>query len=137
MSVTSRKRSKKTSKGKALDRPFTAAVLKRAKAIAQQYRIILEIEDGEYYGRGFEMPYVMADGKTAASCYKATYEALVAAVATMIENGDAPPAPSSDEKRSEQVNVRLTAMEKARLEEASRQQGFRGLSDYIRSKALN
>ncbi|QNN23692.1 type II toxin-antitoxin system HicB family antitoxin [Planctomycetales bacterium ZRK34] len=98
--------------------------------------MIIEFEDGEYYGSTLEMPYVMADGKTTAACVDATLEALTTAVATLLENDQEPPASSSDNKRSEQVNVRLTAMEKMRLEEASRRQGFRGLSDYIRNKAL-
>jgi hypothetical protein len=34
------------------------------------------------------------------------------------------------------VDVRLTTEEKARLEESSRQAGFRGVSDYVRFKAL-
>lgn len=129
-------KSRNSSKNKAIDRPFDRKLWKRAAEIANGYRLIIELEDGEYYGSALEMPYVMADGKTTAACAEATREALTAAVATMLENGQEPPAPASDNKRGEQVNVRLTAMEKMRLEEASRRQGFRGLSDYIRNKAL-
>ena len=127
---------KSKSSSKAVDRPFDATVLKRARAIAEQYQIILQFEDGEYYGRGLEMPYVMNDGKTPDACVRATREALTVAVATLLEAGDAPPAPASEGKRTEQVNVRLTPEEKLLLEEAARSRGFRGLGDFVRSTAL-
>jgi len=129
-------KSKNSSRKKAIDRPFDPKLWKQAAEIARGYRIVIEFEDDEYFGCTVEMPYVMADGKTPASCVKNTLEATTLAIATMLENDEQPPAASSDNKRHEQVNVRLTAMEKMRLEEASRRQGFRGLSDYIRNKAL-
>jgi predicted RNase H-like HicB family nuclease len=112
-------------------------VLKRAGAIAERYQIILQFEDGEYYGRGLEMPYVMNDGKTPDACVRATREALTVAVATLLEAGEVPPAPASEGKRTEQVNVRLTPEEKLLLEEAARSRGFRGLGDFVRSTALS
>lgn len=130
MSVKSR------SLSKAVDRPFDAAVLKQARAIAERYQIILQCEDGEYYGRGLEMPYVMNDGKTPDACVRATRESLSVAVATLLEAGDVPPAPASEGKRTEQVNVRLTPEEKLLLEEAARSGGFRGLGDFVRTTAL-
>ena len=127
---------KSKSSSKALDRPFDAAVLKRAREVAGQYQIILQSEDGDYYGRGLEMPYVMSDGKTPDACVRATREALTVAVATLLEAGSPPPAPASERKRTEQVNVRLTPEEKLLLEEAARSRGFRGLGDFVRSTAL-
>ncbi len=127
---------KSRNSSKAIDRPFDAAVLKRARAIAEQYQIILHFEDGEYYGRGLEMPYVMNDGKTPDACVRATRESLTIAIATLLEAGDVPPAPASEGKRTEQVNVRLTSEEKLLLEEAARSRGFRGLGDFVRSTAL-
>ena len=127
----------KSSSKTAVDRPFDATVLKRARTIAEQYQIILQFEDGEYYGRGLEMPYVMNDGKTPDACVRATRESLAVAVATLLEAGDVPPAPASEGKRTEQVNVRLTPEEKLLLEEAARSRGFRGLGDFVRSTALS
>lgn len=124
------------SSSKAVDRPFDRAVLKQARAIADKYQIILQFEDGEYYGRGLEMPFVMNDGKTPDACVRATRESLTTAVATLLEAGDVPPAPASEGKRTEQVNVRLTPEEKLLLEEAARSRGFRGLGDFVRSTAL-
>jgi predicted RNase H-like HicB family nuclease len=112
-------------------------VLKQARAIADKYQIILQFEDGEYYGRGLEMPYVMNDGKTPDACVQSTRESLAVAVATLLEAGDVPPAPASEGKRTEQVNVRLTPEEKLLLQEASRSKGFRGLGDFVRSAALS
>ena len=128
-------KSKKQSKR--LDRPFSSEVLRRAKDIANSYQIIIQAEDGEYFGRGLEMPYVMNDGKTPDECVKATREALTAAVAYLLESGKAAPPPASEQMRSEQINIRVTTEEKLLLEEAARSRGFRGISDYVRSASLS
>ncbi|SRR6266550_1375775 len=128
-------KSKKPSKR--LDRPFSSEVLRRAKDIANSYQIVIQAEDGEYYGRGLEMPYVMNNGKTPDECVKATREALTAAVAYLLESGKAPPPPASEQNRSEQINIRVTTEEKMLLEEAARSRGFRGISDYVRSASLS
>ena len=120
----------------AIDRPFGAELLRRAKAIAAHYQIVLQFEDGEYYGRGLEMPYVMNDGKTPDECVKATRESLTIAVATMLERNEKPPTPASGGKRSEQINVRLTTEEKLLLENAARSRGFKGLGDFVRATVL-
>jgi len=122
---------------KRLDRPFAPEILERARKIAARYQIIVSYEDGEYYGRGLELPWTMDDGKTPEACLAATREALVATVAAMLEMGQAPPAPASDSGRTEQVNIRLTSMEKRLIEEAARARGFRGISDYMRALALS
>jgi predicted RNase H-like HicB family nuclease len=127
-------KSKKSSK--AIDRPFDSAILQRAQEIAGGYQIIIQFEDGEYYGRGLELPYVMNDGKTPDDCVKATREALTTAVAYLLEKGETPPAPASEQKRSEQVNIRLTAEEKLLLEEAARARGYKGVSDFVRGASL-
>src|SRR5687767_12730777 len=118
------------SSSKAIDRPFDSAILRRAKSVAAQYQIVLQFEDGEYYGRGLEMPYVMNDGKTPDECVKATRESLAVAVAVLLEEGEMPPAPASGGKRSEQINVRLTTEEKQLLENVARNRGFKGLADF-------
>ena len=82
------------------------------------------------------MPGAMGDGKTPGKCVIATREAMVSALASMLEEGERPPAPASSGLRSMQVNVRLTAEEKALLESAAHNRGFNGLSDFIRSVAI-
>jgi predicted RNase H-like HicB family nuclease len=121
---------------KAVDRPFAKAILARAKAIVEQYKIVLEFQDGDWWGHGLEYPEAMGDGKTVESCVRATRQALTAGVATMLEMGQTPPAPAREGHRSVQVNVRLTPEEKAVLESRAKVKGFRGLSDFIRASVL-
>src|SRR5215207_1577132 len=116
-----------------IDRPFDAGILRRAREIADAYQIILQFEDGLYYGRGLEMPTVMNHGKTPDECVRETKDILTTAVAYMLEKGETPPAPASENKRTEQVNVRLTPEEKLLLEEKARTKGFRGVSDFVRA----
>lgn len=126
---------KKSSK-KAIDRPFDPTVLRKARGIANSYQIILHFEDGDYYGRGLEMPHVMNDGKTPDECVEKTRDILTTVIAYMLETGEVPPSPASENKRSEQVNIRVTPEEKLQLEEAARSKGFRGVSDFVRSASL-
>jgi predicted RNase H-like HicB family nuclease len=121
---------------KAIDRPFEPAVLARAKKIAEQYQIILAYEDGHWYGRGLELPNIQADGETVNQCVKNTREALAGWVAYLLEEGQRPPAPASEGTRTTQVNVRLTAEEKALLAATAASKGFSGLSDFIRAAAI-
>lgn len=128
-------KSKKSSKK--IDRPFGPGILAKARDIALRYQVILQLEDGEYLGRGLELPRTMADGKTAGECVANTREALVATVAYMLESGKSPPAPASSQTRSTQVNIRLTPAEKELLESVAHQHGFRGVSDYLRHAVLS
>ena len=132
---TSRKSENSSKRNKPSACPFDPAVLRRAKKIVADYRLILE-ESTElgYIGSAVEMPTVFADGRTAEQCVRATRQALGVAVATMIDAGRRPP--SSRGKRSAQVNVRLTPDERFQLQDAATRAGFRGLSDFIRAVAL-
>jgi len=53
-------------------------------------------------------------------------EMFVTVVAAMIEAGEVPPPPASQGKRTEQVNVRLSAEEKLVLEASARRHGHAG-----------
>lgn len=120
-----------------LDRPFAANVLQQAATMVADYQIILTSEeDGQWYGRGLELPHVYGDGSTPEKCVTETREALTATVAYMLEQGQSPPMPAKQGKRTTQVNVRLTADEKAILEGTARRKGFEGLSDFLRAAAL-
>ena len=112
--------------------------MRKARKIVADYRIILERHESlGFIGSSIELPTVFADAKTPEQCYKSTQEALMVAVATMIECGQRPPQPSSAKKRNEQVNVRLTSEEKILLSNAASSLGFKGISDFIRNTALN
>ena len=128
MSKGSRNTSKKA------DRPFDKAVLGHARRIADQYRMVLEREPGGFMARSIEMPNVIVHGSSPNQCEKKAREALRIAVATMLEQGRTPPAAAN--KRTAQVNVRLTAEEKLLLTETAKREGFKGLSDFIRHLAL-
>ena len=132
MSVKSAK-----SSSKKIDRPFDLSIVRRAREIAARYQIIIQEEDGEFYGRGLEMPGVMNDGKTPAECLKATRESLVTAIAHLLESGKVPPPPASENRRSEQINIRLTPEERVVLEQAAQRKGFRGISDFVRNASLS
>jgi predicted RNase H-like HicB family nuclease len=119
-----------------IDRPFAPEILRQAKELAEKYRIVLSWEDGEYFGAALEMPLVMGDGKTPDECVTNTREAIVAVIAFMLEEGDEIPLAGGELKREQQVNVRLTTPEKLQIEDAARREGFRGVSDFVRSASL-
>ena len=101
-----------------------------------RYQVVLQMEEGEYFGHCLELPLVMGDGKTPDACVKSVRDALTVTLAYMLEQGQRLPVPASNQTRAAQVNIRLTASEKATLELAAHRKGFRGLSDYVRHAAL-
>ena len=119
-----------------IHRPFDPKVLARAKQIAAGFQVVMWVEDGVYFGRGVELPTTFGDGATPAACMKDTREALTATVAYMLEQGETPPPAASEEKRTEQINLRVSAEEKLRLETLARQHGFKGVADYLRARGL-
>ena len=116
--------------------PFDAKVLARAREISAGYQVVMWSDDGLYYGRGVELPMTFGDGPTADACMRQTREALAISVAYLLERGEAPPPPASEEKRTEQISLRVSAEEKLRLETLARQQGFKGVGDYLRATGL-
>jgi len=135
-SARSKRLTRRGKEGKVLGRPFGKAVLAKARAVAARYKIIVDFEDGVWYGYGLEMPTVFGDGCTVQAAVADTREALVTAVAYLMEKGRSPPAPAREGHRSVQVNVRLTPEEKAVLESKAKARGFRGLSDFIRTSVM-
>jgi predicted RNase H-like HicB family nuclease len=129
-------KSKSSPEKKALDRPFDKAIWKKAQALAGAYKIVLEFEDGDWFGSGLELPSAFGDGKTPQSAVADTRQALTLAVAYMLEKGRTPPPPAREGYRSAQVNIRLSPHEKAVLESKAQARGFRGVSDYIRTVVL-
>ena len=121
-----------------LNKPFDTKTLNKAEDIARNYSIIISQKPSlGFMGSSVEMPTVFADAKTPEDCYKATQEALMVAVATMLECGQRPPQPASAGIRTEQVNVRLTSEEKLLFTNAATNLGFKGISDFIRNSALD
>jgi predicted RNase H-like HicB family nuclease len=83
----------------AIDRPFEARVLRRARAIAARYQIKLWREDGHWYGAGIEEPGAMGDGRTIQQAVKSTQAALVTCVAYLIESERPVVEPMIDQER--------------------------------------
>lgn len=138
MSATSKKNAANHNRPsrKSIARPFDPEILKRAREIVERYEVVVWVEDGEWYGRGVELPNVMNDGKTPEECVANTRDILASTVAYLLEAGEVPPAAAREGIRTEQVNVRLTTEEKLQLESAAQRKGFRGSSDFMRSAAL-
>lgn len=124
------------SKEPAIDRPFAPGVLAEARRIAEQYQVVVHFTEGEWYGHGLELPMSMDDGTTVEECVSKTREAMVATVASLLEDGRKPPAPAAAAERTEQINIRLTLDEKRLIEDQASKGGYRGLSDYVRAKAV-
>lgn len=89
-----------------------------------------------YVGRTLEMPGVMADGRTVASCAENVLDATIAAVATLLEQGQRAPSPTNQRKRDQQLNIRISAEERLRLQALAERDGFASVSDYVRAAAL-
>lgn len=107
--------------------------------MANQYQFVVQYDPDEpyFYAFGLEARGAMGGGKTMAACHKDIRASMTLWVAVMLEDGLTPPRPASDDKRTQQVNVRLTADEKFRIEEAARRAGFRGVSDFVRAAAID
>lgn len=116
--------------------PFARKTLAAARKIIEGYDIVLRREDDEWYGHALEFPEAMGDGETIEACVASTRESLLAAVATMLEEGQTPPVAAREGQRTAQINVRVTPEEKAYMESRCRAKGYRGLSDYVRATVL-
>jgi predicted RNase H-like HicB family nuclease len=137
MSAKSKKSSAAKGIDQKIDRPFDRAILKRAREISSQYGFIVRPEpEVGYLARGLELPNVMGDGRTIDRCIRQIRHALLVTTAYLLESGQVPPPPAEESRRHEQINIRVTAEEKALLEEAARSKGFRGISDFVRSTTL-
>src|SRR2546423_795083 len=80
-------------------RPFDPRVLRRARAIADRYQLVLWQEDGRWFAHGVEEPGTFGDGRTIARCVKDTREALPATVAYLIEADEPVVTPVIDRER--------------------------------------
>jgi predicted RNase H-like HicB family nuclease len=101
MSIT--KKPKQRRDMTAIDRPFSPGILRRARAIAERYQVVMWFEDGEYYGRGVELPGAGGDGKTPDECMASSRESFTALVAYMLEAGQTPPQPLSTAVKSPSI----------------------------------
>jgi predicted RNase H-like HicB family nuclease len=120
-----------------VDAELSAHALSQARLLIKQYTLVFE-PDSElgYVGTAREMPGVMADGETPSDCARALQFALETAVAAVVESGRKPAVPLNRQRRTEQVNVRLTPNEKQLLQDESSRSGFKGIADFLRAKTI-
>jgi predicted RNase H-like HicB family nuclease len=119
------------------DQPFAPDIWAKAMELAREYQYVIVPEpDVGYLGRSIEMPFAASDGPTLQECATNTLEATASGIAAMLEDGETPPAPANDGKRDQQLNIRLTARERLLLEGLAAREGFRSVSDFVRSAAL-
>jgi len=122
---------------KDLKKILTPTVLREAEKLVDGYKIVIEPQkESGFVGSAVEFPTAFAKGKTREKCLKATKEVLTAAVATMIHLGGTPPQPAVAQRRTAQVNVRLTPTEKELISRAAVENGFKGLGDFLRAAAM-
>lgn len=127
----------KRKQAKTLRSALDKSILSKAEKIVAEYRLIIQRDKRlGFIGNSIELPHVYADAKTAGACIKRTRKALKIAVATLLEAGLKPPFSDFDIKRTEQVNIRLTAQEKEILSNAASNLGFEGISAFARHAAL-
>jgi predicted RNase H-like HicB family nuclease len=114
-----------------------SGVIAADQALAASYTLVLEpLTNGSYRGRSLELPTVLGFGADVSKCAKDVQESLALAIAAMREAGQAPPPPATEGKRDDQVNIKLTRHERAFINEAARREGFRSVSDFMRSVAV-
>lgn len=133
MATTAKSRS--SAKVAGVSRPG-ASHIRKARELAAKYKLTLWKEDGDWFGRCVELPNCMGDGKTPDAAIAATRAAIVAGLASDLAAGLPAPLPAREGVRTEQVNVRLSADERAAIESNATRAGFKGLADYIRAAAL-
>ena len=98
-SVSTIAKHKKRRDERDLRRPFDARVLRRARAVAARYQIVLWREDGHWFGRGLEQPFTFGNGKTVQQAVTDTRKGLILAVASSIESGEPIVSPIVDRER--------------------------------------
>jgi hypothetical protein len=110
-------------------------LVKRADSIVKGYQLkLIPTSGGQFIGTSAELPLV-ATKAASDRIVEATHEALLGAVLAMLSEGIDPPPPVSA-RRDIQVNVRVSATEKEIIETAARSSGLRGVSEYLRTAAL-
>lgn len=115
---------------------YDAAILRRAADLAGAYQVVLRQEGGRYYGVGLELPDAMNHGATPEECVRATRDSMTQLLARMLRAGVAPPAPTLNVDRTEQITVRVTPAERNVIEHLARAYGCRSAAEYLRQLCL-
>jgi hypothetical protein len=117
------------------DRPFSAAVLAKARKAVEDYRFAFWRQDGRFVAQCVELD-TLGVGETSAAAVGEARKLAITAAAVLIETHQRLPLPASAQARTVQINIRLSPAEKRAVEEAARSGGFRGISDFLRIRGL-
>jgi hypothetical protein len=117
------------------DRPFSTAVLAKARKAVEDYRFAFWREDGRFIAQCVELD-TLGVGSTSAAALAEARALAITSAAVLIESRQRLPLPASAQARTVQVNIRLSPAEKRAIEDAARSGGFRGISDYLRIRGL-
>ena len=110
--------------------------LRRARSIAKRYQVILTTENGEFAGRGVEIPNARGRGHIAQECVRNTQKAMAAVVVGYLRKNRLPPISLSQTERTHKVKIRITGVEHMLLEARAHQDGYAGVEEYLRATAL-
>jgi len=117
------------------DRPFSAAVLTKARKAVEDYRFSFWRQDGRFVAQCVELD-TLGVGTTSAAALTEAKKLAITAAAVLIESRKRLPLPATAQARTVQINIRLSPAEKRAVEDAARSGGFRGISDFLRIRGL-
>jgi hypothetical protein len=117
------------------NRPFSAAVLGKARKAVENYRFSFWRQDGRFVAQCVELD-TLGVGATSDAALAEARDLAITSAAVLIESRKRLPLPASAQARTVQVNIRLSPTEKQAIEDAARAGGFRGISDFLRVRGL-
>ena len=116
-------------------RPFSPAVLAKARKAVENYRFAFWRAEGRFVAECVELD-TLGVGTSAAAAIAEARALAVTAAAVLIESRKRLPLPAAAQARTVQINIRLSPAEKRAVEDAARSGGFRGISDFLRIRGL-
>jgi hypothetical protein len=120
---------------KVIDTLLRSDFYEHAQKVASQYQLkLIPTENGRFVGSSVELPFVLSEG-CENEIIATTRGAIVSALVILLRKGRELPPPANS-RRNVQVNVRLSSEERELLDTAARTRGYRGISDYLRSIAI-
>lgn len=96
---TSRQKHHRAPQGEAPVPPSVGQVLRMARWAANEYRIVLHVAEGSYYGTCPEIPSASGFGPTASACVADIRAYLTALVGEMLAKNQMPPEPMQEIER--------------------------------------
>jgi predicted HicB family RNase H-like nuclease len=129
-------KSKSSRKAKAVDRPFSLEIQRRAGELVPLYQVIVrwDPENACFAGQCIELPNAVGFAETESACVAEVRGNADALVCVMLERGEIPPLDEEPE-RTNQINVRFADYEKAAAEALAAAEGL-SLSEHVRRAAL-